>query len=265
MTEEAKTTDAGALDANMSAAAPKPPRTARAAAAIAKAAAAAAASEPPPPPAPAPAAPPPPSMRADPDLDGDDIGEDGEVREVDFGAIGPGKARLEPASPVGQDTFPKGKRGPEYDPSDDLEVLETEDEVNAWIAENFPQGVKPIFFGTSELKLYAEKRTGFYRHWFNDVPGRIAQATRAGYKHVVDQATGRPIERTVGVAAEGGGRKAYLMETPLKWHKLALAEGQREIDRVDADILSGNIARKEGDERYVPQSGGKPAIKISRS
>jgi hypothetical protein len=41
-------------------------------------------------------------------------------------------------------------------------------------------------FGVLEQELAYPPRPGFRRYWFNDRPGRIRRALRAGYAHVVD-------------------------------------------------------------------------------
>jgi len=222
--------------------------------------------------APSPAASPP-----DPDMDGDDVAAaEQPPPESNYGTIGDAGLRRTMPKPQGfvpaieraKGVRPEAEaapRGVTPDVSDDIEILSPEEqaEVDEWIARRFPEGADPIYFGAEDFKLKWAKRPGFHRHWFNDDgKGRIADAKRAGYDHVLDD-RGSPVSRVVGVSAQGGGLTAFLMETPQKWHDLSLAAQQKRIDGIDADILGGDIGRKDGDERYVPNQGN--AIKISRS
>jgi hypothetical protein len=51
------------------------------------------------------------------------------------------------------------------------------------------------------------------------------------------------------------------MEIPEKWWRQDMARQQRELDELDEEIVSGEINRKEGDRRYVPESG----IRLNRT
>jgi hypothetical protein len=112
-------------------------------------------------------------------------------------------------------------------------------------------------FGSLAQKLSAPKRDSYHRHWFNDVLDRIEQATAAGYTHVKDQNTRRPMSRVVGVAKGGGPLTAYLMEIPEKWFKEDARRKQQAVDEIDAALRGGDVARKDNDERYVPKHGIK--------
>jgi hypothetical protein len=85
-------------------------------------------------------------------------------------------------------------------------------------------------FGNQSQKLAYPPRIGYHRHHFNDTPGRIVGALKAGWTHVNDPETGKPIENVVGVAATGGGLKAFLMEIPEEWWKDDMAE----IEKINA-------------------------------
>lgn len=119
-----------------------------------------------------------------------------------------------------------------------------------------PAGFVRKPFGQRGARLSITPRPGFHRHWFNDNPGRIDQAREAGYTHVKDE-RGKVLVRTVDRGADGKGLKAYCMEIPQEWHDADLKLGQKPADETEAAILSGNIARKEGDNRYVPKDGIK--------
>ena len=110
-------------------------------------------------------------------------------------------------------------------------------------------------FGSNEERLGYEKREGYHRHWFNDSPGRLQRALKAGYKHVLDKETGKNVSVPVGVAPNGGVLMGFLMEIPLEWWKKDLALGQERVDKTDADIRRGNIQGKVGEDgRYVPEN-----------
>ena len=52
------------------------------------------------------------------------------------------------------------------------------------------------------------------KYWFNDVPGRIKSALDAGYTHIIDATTQKPIQMVVGVTQQGGPLQGFLMEIP---------------------------------------------------
>lgn len=115
-------------------------------------------------------------------------------------------------------------------------------------------------FGRARAKLSYDKRDGFHRHWFNDVPGRLEDALAAGYAHVIGEHDGQKVCRTVGQHPQGGPLKAYLMETPMDWHVADLAAEQQIVDELDEAIRTGGVtpegeagslAGQEG--RYIPK------------
>lgn len=117
-------------------------------------------------------------------------------------------------------------------------------------------------FGSAQQRLDYPRREGYYRHWFNDTPGRLARALAAGYKHVLDN-DGKVVHRPVGTNGPGGGLlSGYLMEIPVEWWNNDMIAQQKKLDQIDADIRRGNIQGKVGEDgRYVPES--RP-IKITR-
>lgn len=116
-------------------------------------------------------------------------------------------------------------------------------------------------FGEARLKLQAPPRPGFRRYWFNDVPGRVPEALRAGYSFVKEG--GRNIRNVVGRARNGNAQVAYLMEIPMDWFAQDIRRQQAKVDDIDAAIKGGQLGSepgkltKDGDNRYVP----KDAIK----
>jgi hypothetical protein len=109
-------------------------------------------------------------------------------------------------------------------------------------------------FGSMSLKLDYPQREGFHRHWFNDIPGRVARAQEAGYEHVKgnDQ---KNVSRIVGSAEGGGALTAFLMEIPEEWYQQDMASEQVVIDEKEAAIRQGTLDKAEGDNRYVPSQG----------
>lgn len=71
---------------------------------------------------------------------------------------------------------------------------------------------KPL--GAMSQKLALPTRRGYHRHWFNNVAGRIQEATSAGWAFVKGT-DGKPIKRCVGTGRDKGALWAYAMELPL--------------------------------------------------
>lgn len=174
----------------------------------------------------------------------------------DMGTIGGGRRRRTPAF----DVMPQPG-----DPDDDDKVPPTDmvsdEDIRKEILErwgaDFAQ--KRIPFGASGRRLPShKKRPGFHYHIFNDHPGRIEAALRAGYKHVTDE-KGRPISTVVGVSQFGDAQTGYLMEIPEEWFRADMAAAQKEVDEVDQVILGGKVGAKEGHGRYAA------GIKVDRA
>ncbi len=71
---------------------------------------------------------------------------------------------------------------------------------------------KPI--GSFFQKLALPPVPGYKQHWFNDVAGRIAEATANGWAHVTGT-DGKPLCRAVGTGKDNGALYAYAMKLPL--------------------------------------------------
>lgn len=124
----------------------------------------------------------------------------------------------------------------------------------ALMRRHLPEPEGRIPFGGDELQLARAAEPGFRLYWFNDTPGRIARAKRAGYTHVIDPDTGEP-ENIVTDRAEGRGRKSYLMKIPIEWYQ---ADMQRQADALARrlnDIRHGRAGPGSEDNRYVPSRG----------
>jgi hypothetical protein len=141
------------------------------------------------------------------------------------------------------------------------------DQIEHAAPEVAPRPAARIPFGTPQLKLGYEKRPGFHRHIFNDVPGRIQRAQNAGYAHVKDR-EGNNVKTTVGVAKEGGGLTGYLMEIPDELYDADQAAKMQAINAFDESLRrgvdSGGHAPGQ-DGRYIPKDAyGRDKISIDR-
>lgn len=130
---------------------------------------------------------------------------------------------------------------------------------------------KRVPFGSFQQKLAYPKREGYYRYWFNDEPGRVQQATDAGYTHVKDQSTGAQVKRVVGKSDAGGALYAYLMEIPtVIWEEDMQAqrrqtdETEAAIKRSKAIVANAKEAAEDQGAFYVPGGGSKVESGIGR-
>ncbi len=97
------------------------------------------------------------------------------------------------------------------------------------------------------LKLAAPEKAGMQRRWFNDVPGRLAEAEELAYDHVKDASiksdgTDSRVRRLVGTQANGQPLYAYLMETPVEEYQAGIQEREEIHAAVDSAINEGRDA-----------------------
>jgi hypothetical protein len=97
--------------------------------------------------------------------------------------------------------------------------------------------------GGLNMKLQVPERPGFHRHWFNDVPGRLAMAHELAYDFVEDpsiksDSPDTRVRRHVGTL-DGKPLYAYLMECPLEEYERGQAEKVGETREVDLAIAAG--------------------------
>ena len=117
-----------------------------------------------------------------------------------------------------------------------------------------PMEGERIPFEDLEQKMAWPARPGYRRYWFNDVPGRIARALRAGYTHVLDPDSGGHAE-VMSDKGAFGGRNSYLMEIPMQWYQEDMARNaEREKARLD-DLRNGRAGPGADDNRYIPSTG----------
>ena len=109
--------------------------------------------------------------------------------------------------------------------------------------------------GGFHLKLHAPERPGFHRRWFNDTPGRIANAEELAYDHVCDpsiksDSTDTRVRRLVGTQASGQPLYAYLMETPIEEYQAGAAEKEETHRQIDKAIREGRDATGRMENSY---------------
>ena len=90
-------------------------------------------------------------------------------------------------------------------------------------------------FGAFTLKLALPTRSGYHRHWFNDVAGRIDEATASGWSHIMNPRDGKPLSRVVGTGRDNGVLKAYAMEIPeVFWQEEMDAKHRAAQEKIDS-------------------------------
>lgn len=109
--------------------------------------------------------------------------------------------------------------------------------------------------GGFHLKLSAPAREGYHRHWFNDTPGRIANAEELAYDHVHDpsiksDSTDTRVRRLVGTQANGQPLYSYLMETPLEEYQRGQDEREEGHRQIDKAICEGRDATGRIENQY---------------
>lgn len=87
--------------------------------------------------------------------------------------------------------------------------------------------------GAFSQKLALAKRPGYHRHWFNDVAGRIDEATNNGWAHVLGKDR-KPIARCVGTGRDSAAQYAFAMQIPeVFWFEDQAAKHQVAQERID--------------------------------
>jgi len=128
---------------------------------------------------------------------------------------------------------------------------------------------KPI--GAYSQKLALPKRSGYHRHWFNDVAGRVAEAELNGWTHIKGT-DGKPISRCVGSGRDKGALYAFAMELPeLFWQEDQDARNQAAADKMQglksAPFRSAPGQAKPADKGkfYDPTESEEGPIQIGSS
>jgi hypothetical protein len=121
-------------------------------------------------------------------------------------------------------------------------------------------------FGAFDQKMKLSPIEGYKLHWFNDKPGRIETAIRAGWTHIHDRA-GKPLTLIV----DSGGLRAYAMKIPEQFWAEDQARQQARADAALAAVKkkptgttgTGGPSKDQG-AFYTPNPSGDAAT-ISRS
>lgn len=116
-------------------------------------------------------------------------------------------------------------------------------------------------------------RTDYYLRWFNDTPGRIAAAQRAGYDFVnqsevqIDDGVvrqsadiGEKVAALVGAKENGQPLMAFLMKLPIQFRREDEARHEAQLAEMDAVIKRGLVGRAGevkdshgSDTHYIPR------------
>jgi hypothetical protein len=94
------------------------------------------------------------------------------------------------------------------------------------------------------LKLAATERLGYFRRWFVDKPGRIAEAHELAYEHVSEQGLKSDgpdsrVRRLTGTDGFGAPQYSYLMETPLAEYQAGIDDKEANHTAFEQAILRG--------------------------
>jgi len=113
-------------------------------------------------------------------------------------------------------------------------------------------------FGVPVKRFNAPEEDGYVYRVFNDnwrkEPGRIQRAKMAGYEMVAHERSGE----AVGTNEDGSEITGVLMRIPKEVYEEDQAAKQREIDKVDSQIMGGTLTQV--DKKYSPDGGIKKTI-----
>jgi hypothetical protein len=114
-----------------------------------------------------------------------------------------------------------------------------------------------------ELQMYRQAPPGYRYYWFNDSPGRISRALKAGYAHVTDPETGEHVNLMVNKRVGGGGMRGYLMMLPFKWYAQDQDRSQARLEERLSQIRAGRPAIG-GENQYSPEGRTKFVSGVGR-
>lgn len=121
-------------------------------------------------------------------------------------------------------------------------------------------------FGTFDNKLAYPPIEGYKQHWFNDKPGRIEAAMRAGWAYV-----NGPDGKPKAMVVDGGGLKAFLLKIPEQFwaedQARQQAKAQAALDAVKKkpDQVAGAQVKPSDRGNFYTPEGRPDAATISRS
>lgn len=159
-------------------------------------------------------------------------------RPADAGAAGQGEAQGASGLAAFTERVRESHVALERGGSADVEVVEREAADALSTPEDLAAEIARIRKIRRPIGAYAQKlalpaRQGYHRHWFNDVAGRIDEATANGWTHVLG-ADKKPIARCVGTGRDKGAMYAFAMEIPeIFWLEDQAARHQAASDRIE--------------------------------
>jgi hypothetical protein len=127
------------------------------------------------------------------------------------------------------------------------------------------RAIRKPFGAAMQQKLALPVRSGYHRHWFNDVAGRIDEAKESGWSHVKSTRDGTPLKRVVGTGRDNGVLWAYAMELPeVFWQEEMDARHTLAKEKVDAikakpfQAKPGQAQASDAGKFYSPVEGTDP-------
>jgi hypothetical protein len=94
--------------------------------------------------------------------------------------------------------------------------------------------VRKPFEGSMVQKLALPEKPGYKTHWFNDVAGRIDEASTSGWAHRINPRDGKPYKRTVGSGRDNQALVGYAMILPMVfWQEEMDARHKIATDKVE--------------------------------
>jgi len=120
-------------------------------------------------------------------------------------------------------------------------------------------------FGAYDQKMKLAPIQGYKLHWFNDKPGRVETAKRAGWTPILDH-EGKPVVLTV----DGNGLKAYAMKIPEQFWAEDQARQNAKAEAALAAVKKkpagapGQVQASDKGAFYVPE-GRDGAATITRA
>jgi hypothetical protein len=134
------------------------------------------------------------------------------------------------------------------------------------------RAIRKPFGGAMQQKLALPERQGYHRHWFNDVAGRIDEASASGWSHIMNPRDGKTLKRAVGSGRDNGVLYAYAMELPnVFWQEEMDARHAKATAQIDAiktkpfQAKPGQAQASDKGKFYDPTEGsGKGPISVTK-
>ena len=111
-----------------------------------------------------------------------------------------------------------------------------------------------------KTKLYAPERPGYYRRWVNQEGTRVEDLLDKGFlpvennrgdnRYIYSEQTGGAKIQRVGVDDNGNPIRAVLMEQPNEFREEDVNAELAEINKVQDQIMNGNVAGGLGDSDH---------------